>query len=97
ETGSAGSASINGREAALAVFDFDFLGGSMGAVVGEKIALAMELALKRRIPFISIASSGGARMQEGMLSLVQMAKTSAAALRLRQRGVPFISVLTNPT
>jgi acetyl-CoA carboxylase carboxyl transferase alpha subunit len=92
-----GSGRINGREAVLAVLDFDFLGGTMGAVVGEKIALAMELALKRRLPFISVAASGGARMQEGMLSLMQMAKTTAAALRLRQHGVPFISVLTNPT
>src|SRR5438094_392520 len=88
---------INGREAVLAVLDFSFLGGTMGAVVGEKVALAMELALKRRLPFISIVASGGARMQEGMLSLVQMAKTTAAALRLRQHGIPFISVLTNPT
>ncbi len=88
---------INGREAVLAVLDFDFLGGTMGTVVGERIALAMELALKRRVPFISVASSGGARMQEGLLSLMQMAKTTSAALRLRQHGVPFISVLANPT
>jgi acetyl-CoA carboxylase carboxyl transferase subunit beta len=88
---------INARPAVLAVLDFDFMGGSMGAAVGEKVALAMELALKRRLPFISIASSGGARVQEGMLALVQMAKTTGAALRLRQRGIPYISVLTNPT
>src|SRR5437879_6729038 len=69
----------------------------MGTVMGEKISLALELATKHRLPFISVAASGGARMQEGMLSLVQMAKTTAAAVRLRQRGVPFISVLANPT
>ena len=88
---------INGNAAVLAVLDFEFMGGSMGSVVGEKVTLAMEMALKRRLPFISIAASGGARMQEGMLSLVQMAKTTGAALRLRQRGIPYISVLTNPT
>jgi acyl-CoA carboxylase subunit beta len=88
---------INGRECVLAVFDFDFLGGSMGTVVGEKVSLALELAADKRLPFISVAASGGARMQEGMLSLVQMAKTSAAAMRLHRDGVPFISILTNPT
>jgi acetyl-CoA carboxylase carboxyl transferase subunit beta len=88
---------LNGREAVLAVLDFDFLGGTMGTVVGERVALAMELALKRRLPFISVAASGGARMQEGLLSLMQMAKTTSAALRLRQGGVPYISVLANPT
>ena len=81
----------------LAVFDFNFLGGSMGSVVGEKIALALELAAERRFPFISVVASGGARMQEGMLSLVQMGKTTAAAMRLHQAGVPSITVLTNPT
>jgi acetyl-CoA carboxylase carboxyl transferase subunit beta len=69
----------------------------MGAVVGEKIALAIEHAIDRRLPFVSISTSGGARMQEGMLSLVQMAKTAAAATRLHQAGLPFISVLTDPT
>jgi acetyl-CoA carboxylase carboxyl transferase subunit beta len=92
-----GSGRINGRECVLSVFDFQFLGGSMGTVVGEKVARAMELAIERRAPFISIAASGGARMQEGMLSLVQMAKTSAAAARLHREGIPFISVLTDPT
>lgn len=92
-----GTGRINGRECVLAVLDFEFMGGSMGTVVGEKVALAIELAMDRKLPFISIAASGGARMQEGMLSLVQMAKTSAAATRLHQAGLPFISVLTDPT
>src|SRR6202158_3599574 len=83
-----GSARINGRDCVLAVFDFGFMGGSMGSVVGEKIALALELAAERRYPFISVVASGGARMQEGMLSLVQMGKTAAAAMRLHQAGVP---------
>jgi acetyl-CoA carboxylase carboxyl transferase subunit beta len=92
-----GTARINGRDCVLAVFDFNFLGGSMGSVVGEKVALALELAAERRFPFVSVVSSGGARMQEGMLSLVQMGKTTAAAMRLHQAGVPSITVLTNPT
>ncbi len=92
-----GTARINGRECVLAVFDFAFLGGSMGSVVGEKITLGLELAAERRQPFISVVASGGARMQEGMLSLVQMGKTAAAAMRLHQAGVPSITVLTNPT
>jgi acetyl-CoA carboxylase carboxyl transferase subunit beta len=92
-----GTGRINGRECVLAVLDFEFMGGSMGTVVGEKVALAIEQAIDRKLPFISVAASGGARMQEGMLSLVQMAKTSAAATRLSQAGLPFISVLTNPT
>src|SRR5919197_3530802 len=92
-----GTARINGRDCVLAVFDFNFMGGSMGSVVGEKVALALELAADRRTPFISIVASGGARMQEGMLSLVQMGKTTAAAMRLHQAGVPSITVLTNPT
>jgi acetyl-CoA carboxylase carboxyl transferase subunit beta len=92
-----GIGNVNGRQAVLAVSEFDFLGGSMGTVMGEKIALSLELAAKQRLPFIAVSASGGARMQEGMLSLVQMAKTSAAAMRLKQAGVPFISVLTDPT
>ena len=92
-----GVGNINGHPAVLSVSEFEFLGGSMGTVKGEKVALAMELALQRRLPFVSIECSGGARMQEGMLSLVQMAKTAAAAMRLKQAGVPFISVLTDPT
>jgi acetyl-CoA carboxylase carboxyl transferase subunit beta len=92
-----GTARIGGHPCVLIVCDFNFLGGSMGSVVGEKVALALELAADRRLPCIAICSSGGARMQEGMLSLVQMAKTSAAAVRLHQERVPFVSVLTNPT
>ena len=92
-----GTCQISGRPAVLVVLDFEFLGGSMGSVVGEKVARAFEHARKERIPLISVANSGGARMQEGMLSLVQMAKTAAAANRLRQAGVPFVSVLANPT
>jgi acyl-CoA carboxylase subunit beta len=92
-----GTARINGRDCVLAVFDFNFMGGSMGSVVGEKVALALELAAERRYPFIGVVSSGGARMQEGMLSLVQMGKTVAAAMRLHQAGVPSVTVLTNPT
>src|ERR671933_1481767 len=92
-----GTARINGRDCVLAVFDFDFMGGSMGSVVGEKVASALEVAADRRTPFISIVATGGARMQEGMLSLVQMGKTTAAAMRLHQAGVPSITVLTNPT
>lgn len=92
-----GLAKINGRECVLAVFDFAFMGGSMGSVVGEKVTLALEMAADRRLPFISVVASGGARMQEGMLSLVQMGKTTAAAMRLHQAGVPSVTVLTNPT
>jgi acetyl-CoA carboxylase carboxyl transferase subunit beta len=92
-----GTARINGRDCVLAVFDFNFMGGSMGSVVGEKVALALEMAADRHYPFISVVASGGARMQEGMLSLVQMGKTTAAAMRLHQAGVPSITVLTNPT
>ncbi|MFN0070515.1 MAG: carboxyl transferase domain-containing protein [Chloroflexota bacterium] len=92
-----GTARINGRPCVLAISEFAFLGGSMGTAVGEKVALAMELAMSKHIPFVSVAASGGARMQEGMLSLVQMAKTAAAAMRLHKAGVPFISVLTDPT
>ncbi|HEX9020277.1 MAG TPA: acetyl-CoA carboxylase, carboxyltransferase subunit beta [Nitrospirota bacterium] len=92
-----GEAKINGRPVSLVVMDFNFMGGSMGSVVGEKIARAVERALEKRLPFISVASSGGARMQEGILSLMQMAKTSAAVARLGEAGLPFISILTDPT
>jgi acetyl-CoA carboxylase carboxyl transferase beta subunit/acetyl-CoA carboxylase carboxyl transferase alpha subunit len=92
-----GTCTIGSHAAVLAVVDFEFMGGSMGSVVGEKIASAFELAVDKHLPIITVASSGGARMQEGMLSLVQMAKTSAAVQRLHRAGLPFISVLTNPT
>lgn len=92
-----GIGTIAGAPAVLAVSDFAFMGGTMGSVVGEKVTLAMELAVRRRLPFIAVCSSGGARMQEGTLSLVQMAKTAAAAMRLHRAGLPLITVLANPT
>jgi acetyl-CoA carboxylase carboxyl transferase subunit beta len=92
-----GSGRIGGRPVALAVMDFGFMGGSMGAVVGEKIARAAEGAASERIPLIVVSASGGARMQEGTLALMQLAKTVAAIERLREARVPFISILTDPT
>jgi acetyl-CoA carboxylase carboxyl transferase subunit beta len=92
-----GEAKIGGRLVSIVVMDFNFMGGSMGSVVGEKIARAVERAIEKRVPFISVASSGGARMQEGILSLMQMAKTSAAVAQLGKAGLPFISILTDPT
>jgi acetyl-CoA carboxylase carboxyl transferase subunit beta len=88
---------IHGLEVSLAVMDFRFCGGAMGAAVGEKIARAIERALACRMPCIIISASGGARMQEGIFSLMQMAKTSAAVARLADARLPFISVLTHPT
>lgn len=92
-----GIGKIRGHEVVLAVLDFRFLGGSMGSVVGEKVTLAFERAAERKLPIVTIAASGGARMQEGVLSLVQMAKTTAAAKRAHDSNVPFISILTHPT
>jgi acetyl-CoA carboxylase carboxyl transferase subunit beta len=92
-----GEAKIGNRPVSIVVMDFNFMGGSMGSVVGEKIARAVERAIEKRMPFIAVASSGGARMQEGILSLMQMAKTSAAVAKLGALGLPFISVLTDPT
>jgi acetyl-CoA carboxylase carboxyl transferase subunit beta len=92
-----GVGKIDGREVAIAVMDFHFMGGSMGVVTGEKIATAMDLGFERKIPVIVISCSGGARMQEGILSLMQMAKTSASRRRLKDSGIPYISVLTDPT
>lgn len=92
-----GLGELEGRKVLLAVMDFRFIGGTMGSVVGEKITRVIEKAAKERIPVIVVAASGGARMQEGMLSLMQMAKTSAAVSKLAQRGVPYISILTHPT
>lgn len=92
-----GTCTINGTEAALGIMDFNFMAGSMGSVVGEKIALIIEHALEFRLPLIIISTSGGARMQESILSLMQMAKTSAALAKLHEAKVPYISVLTNPT
>ncbi|HXF47948.1 MAG TPA: acetyl-CoA carboxylase, carboxyltransferase subunit beta [Verrucomicrobiae bacterium] len=92
-----GLGKIGGREVSLAVMDFSFIGGSMGSVVGEKIARAIERSLECKIPLIIVSCSGGARMQEGILSLMQMAKTSALLAQLQKKNLPFISVLTNPT
>lgn len=92
-----GVGAIHGIPVSLAVMDFRFMGASMGTVVGEKITRAVEQALERKIPCIVISASGGARMQEGVLSLMQMAKTSAALGRLDRAGLPYISVVTNPT
>jgi acetyl-CoA carboxylase carboxyl transferase subunit beta len=92
-----GTAKIHGIPVSLAVMDFRFCGGAMGAAVGEKITRAIERALKQKCPCIIISSSGGARMQEGIYSLMQMAKTSAALGRLAEAKLPFISVLTHPT
>jgi acetyl-CoA carboxylase carboxyl transferase subunit beta len=81
----------------VAAMEYRFMGGSMGSVVGEKLTRAIERSLARRLPLVSISCSGGARMQEGILSLMQMAKISAGIARMRNRGIPFISVLTDPT
>ncbi len=89
--------SVEGREIVLAVMDFNFIGGSMGSVVGERFFRACRLASEERIPLVAVTCSGGARMQEGILSLMQMAKTSMAVGLLRDAGVPYITVLTNPT
>ncbi len=80
-----------------AAFEFDFMGGSMGSVVGERFVRGVRLAIEQKLPFVCVTSSGGARMQEGLLSLVQMAKTTAALTDLAARGLPFISVLADPT
>ncbi|HEX77234.1 MAG TPA: acetyl-CoA carboxylase carboxyl transferase subunit beta [Dehalococcoidia bacterium] len=92
-----GTCRIGGNPAVLAILDFGFLGGSLSCVVGEKLALAFELALRKKLPIITVVSSGGARIQEGVLSLMQMGKTAAAARRLHPKGIPFISVLASPT
>ena len=93
----AGSGSMGGRPVQLGCFVFRFMGGSMGSVVGEKITRMMERGAERKQPVILLSASGGARMQEGALSLMQMAKTVAALGLLREAGMPFISVLLNPT
>jgi acetyl-CoA carboxylase carboxyl transferase subunit beta len=92
-----GCAQIEGRPAIVGVADFSFMGGSMGSVVGEKVARAMERGIDERLPVVLFSASGGARMQEGLLSLMQMAKTSAAAGRMDRARIPFVSVLTDPT
>jgi acetyl-CoA carboxylase carboxyl transferase subunit beta len=93
----AGRGAIDGRQVVIGMFLFRFMGGSMGSVVGEKITRVFEVAAEEKKPAIVISASGGARMQEGIFSLMQMAKTVAALGRLREAGQPFISLLTNPT
>lgn len=92
-----GTCKMGGHEIAMAVLDFNFMGGSMGSVVGERLTRIIELAFSKKIPLIIVSTSGGARMQESTLSLMQMAKTSAALARLHDARIPYISVLTNPT
>ncbi len=93
----AGIGSINDMKVSFAVMNFEFIGGSMGSVVGEKIARAIERATEMKLPLIIVSCSGGARMQEGILSLMQMAKTSALLAVLAEKKIPYISILTNPT
>jgi acetyl-CoA carboxylase carboxyl transferase subunit beta len=92
-----GIGKIENKEVSFGVMDFGFIGGSMGSVVGEKVARAIERSLERKIPLVIVSCSGGARMQEGILSLMQMAKTSGLLAKLYDANIPFISVLTNPT
>lgn len=93
----AGEAKINNDPVTLSVMNFQFMGGSMGVVTGEKIARAMEISLEKNIPAITVCCSGGARMQEGILSLMQMGKTSAIRQKLKNKGIPYITVLIDPT
>ncbi|MGD0038677.1 MAG: acetyl-CoA carboxylase carboxyltransferase subunit beta, partial [Bacteroidota bacterium] len=92
-----GEGMMNGIPVVIACMDFAFIGGSMGSVVGEKIARAVDVARKKRQPLIVVSSTGGARMMEGALSLMQMAKMSAKLAQLSDAGVPYISILTDPT
>ena len=89
--------SVKGIELVVACFEFDFMGGSMGSVVGERFVRGVETAIEQKVPFVCFTATGGARMQEGLLSLMQMAKTNAALTRLAKKGLPYISVLTDPT
>jgi acetyl-coA carboxylase, carboxyl transferase, beta subunit len=91
------SGAVLGMPVVAAAFEFNFMGGSMGSVVGERFVRGVQAAIERKTPFISFAATGGARMQEGLFSLMQMAKTNAALTRLAQAGLPYISVLTDPT
>lgn len=92
-----GRCTLDGRPIALGIMDFRFRGGSMGSVVGEKICRLLEKAIQERLPSVVVTSSGGARMQEGMLSLMQMARTSAAVRLVNEAGLPYITILTDPT
>ena len=91
-----GTCTISGSPVMLIVLDFGFMGGTMGCVVGEKVALALERAVKRSLPAVAIVTSGGARIQEGVLSLMQMAKTTIAANKMNEAGLPYVTVLANP-
>lgn len=93
----AGNARIEGKPVSLTVMDFFFMGGSMGSVVGEKVARSIERAIAERRALVVVSATGGARMQEGILSLMQMAKTSALLARLREQRLPFVSILTDPS
>ncbi|OGC04904.1 acetyl-CoA carboxylase subunit beta [candidate division WOR-1 bacterium RIFOXYA12_FULL_43_27] len=92
-----GEGELHGIEVGIGVMDFSFMGGSMGSVVGEKVTRIAEICLDKKIPLIIFSSSGGARMQEGIMSLMQMAKTSAALSRLRSAAIPYLSIMTDPT
>jgi acetyl-CoA carboxylase carboxyl transferase subunit beta len=92
-----GEARIEGQPVMLGIFEFNFMGGSLGSVVGEKVTRLIERAIEKRVGVIIFCASGGARMQEGILSLMQMAKTSAALAKLHEAGLLYISVLTDPT
>ena len=92
-----GGGRLEGIPVQIGVFDFSFMGGSMGSVVGEKITRAIERGIEQHTPVIVVSASGGARMQESILSLMQMAKTSAALAKLKAKGLPFVSILTDPT
>ncbi len=93
----AGYATISGIEIDLGVMEFSFMGGSMGSVVGEKVARLAQRSLEERVPLVLVSNSGGARMQEGVLSLMQMAKASVMIARLREEGIPYVSIITDPT
>lgn len=92
-----GTCRLDGQPIALGILDFSFMGGSMGSVVGERLTRLIELAIEERLPLVLVSASGGARMQESILSLMQMAKTSAALAKLHELRIPYISILTNPT
>jgi acetyl-CoA carboxylase carboxyl transferase subunit beta len=92
-----GTGNINGNKIATAVMDFEFMGGSMGSAVGEKVTRIMEEAIKQKIPMLAVTSSGGARMQESALSLMQMAKTACACAKMDEAGILYITLLTEPT
>ncbi|MGB0454787.1 MAG: acetyl-CoA carboxylase carboxyltransferase subunit beta, partial [Bacteriovoracaceae bacterium] len=93
----AGVGKIFGRKVSIGIMNFQFMGGSMGVVTGEKVSQVLEYALENKVPAIVVSCSGGARMQEGILSLMQMAKTSGVISKLKNEGIPYISILTDPT